>query len=290
MAIPIMLYDENHERVGETYHRRAKQLVRSGRAVWLDEGYSLQMTSCQAAEMPISPPTKEELSIMENIYVNNGVTPEVLEVPHPAAHNELRMYLARQNVARKKNLIRNIIAYVLAWVVCFGMMHTVGARQVHSTNIAFSEPFVEVMEQPFNIRQNVFEFHPNIFESALEAHNIENAFGHIADALERFEIRGWINPIYFADDVLRVVSENSMARSRAYTAHTISVPRYVTAHTRNYNSWFFVVGIMFAWGVWILARGIQVSRQHYQSRPRKLTKPDPVAMEYQRLSSMTDYS
>jgi len=308
MQIPIVLYDENNERVGETYHRRAKQLVRSGRAVWLDDGQSLLMTSCQAPETVTLPPTKEDLPIMTEIYTNNGTAPIMPEAPPPApeAPNELRMYLARRNVARKRNLIKNIVAYILVWVLI--LVPISATRVTHSTVaigstveneiMRFSQPFVHEMPntggnwvrgnrasaQEFRLHQSdfipeSFVFGNEIrrwiypFDNIIEAYVIENIEQHIASAIESSISGTWVAPIN--------------------TAHFEAVPHFATTtarvRTQPNSLWFFVVGIMFAWGIWILARGISISRQTLQSRPKPPTKPDPIALEYQRLSNVDNH-
>ena len=274
MAIPIVLYDENHERVGETYHRRAKQLVRSGRAVWLEEGHSLQMAPYQTEAMQALPPLKEETFTMtESIYTSNGIAPESTEtagLPHPASHNELRMYLARQNVARKRNLIRNIIAYIAIWPILFasyfGLLHRhIGVSQtVTGTNTGIHGHFG--MPQVFSFGRGDVEFRPYSIENSAQVYIIERMN-------EAFS--GWLYP-------QNILTQYVSIPGRSGT--------FMATYTHNYSFWFFIVGIMFAWGIWILARGINTARQHMQNRPVKPSRPDPVALEYQRLSSMADNS
>jgi len=100
----ITLYNERHESVGTTYPRRAKQLVLKGRATWLEEGRTLQLTPNTNGENGLPLMTIEEESTMndEKTYETN---------------DELLLYIAKQNVAQKKNLRRNIIAYIVAWLL-----------------------------------------------------------------------------------------------------------------------------------------------------------------------------
>ena len=104
---PVTLYDENHVRVGETYPRRAKQLVRSGRAVWLDEGKTLQTRATGAsssanAERPAIPLglVKKENESMET-FNNDGAT-----VTSDLAEDML-MKQARKNVTERRSLIKH---------------------------------------------------------------------------------------------------------------------------------------------------------------------------------------
>ena len=281
MNIPIVLYDENHERVGETYHRRAKQLVRSGRAVWLEEGHSLQMAPYQ---IPALPQSKEALPTMEGIYTNNGpIPPQPTEAPGATGHNELLMYLARQNVARKRNLVKNLVAYALAWLalIIFGFVAFAGpasssasadaAVVIGNSGIHGHRDIVYIQPFPQEISGYPFRFHR--FGDRLEAYIFENVQGHITNALESFTIVPWTAPTF-----------NTV---QLHTTANYSVMLPEMTETLHYNYfWFFAMGILVAWGVWILARGLQVTRQHMQSRPKKISRPDPIAMEYQRLSQM----
>ncbi|MCL2378455.1 MAG: hypothetical protein FWC77_04930 [Defluviitaleaceae bacterium] len=294
MSIPIVLYDENHERVGETYHRRAKQLVRSGRAVWLEGGKSLQMAPYQAPEIPALPSIKEDVFKMtESIYTNNGMAPEAPETPPTDGVNELRMYLARQNVARKRNLVKNIVAYALAWVLLLSIgmsftSHSTSHRRgvtVGNEAIRFTTPFGAsdgvFLPSNFYLRESLIPdtfdpwpevFVANAFDHSLEAYIIENVAQYITGIFDYVE-RGMRSAPF---EVITPLSTGT-----AWHPHT----------QVHYNNGFlhFLIGIMCAWGIWILARGTSIFRQHRQIRPRKVAKPDPVVLEYQRLSAMDEY-
>jgi len=268
------------------------------------------MVPFQALEVPAHPPIKEELPEMESIYTNNGIAPEITEAPHPAPPNELRMYLARQNVARKRNLVRNIIAYVIAWIVCFGLMHPAFATvnqigQTHRTNLVIYEPFAQEIPQLFQFGHNSteIEFCPYTFGYMLETYIVDNVIEHIDNALESFAVRGWRNQnnsargrvrsTHIVNDVARTVSESAMANAHFYSVHPAAASQSVAIFANHNNTQYFAVGTMFgimiAWGVWILARGIQVSRHNMRNMPKKPLKPDPVALEYQRLSREIDH-
>ena len=230
MSIPITLYDENHERVGETYHRRAKQLLKSGRGYWLKEGHSMMLTPYPG------PPVKEIR--MDSVYTNNGMAPE--GPPAAAASNDLLMYLAKQNVAQKKTLVRHIIAYILA----LPLFHIVFYRFVPQYVTAYAQAPPGQM-----IIRNVREW-PQYF------------------------IMPWHANDFVVADV--GVSYNVvMAHQQAATS--------IAGHN---NLWYFVLGIMAAWGIWIAALGIKIAYRHLKNRAPRPAKPDPVAMEYQRLRSM----
>ena len=272
MTIPIVLYDENHERVGETYHRRAKQLVRSGRAVWLEEGQSLILASHPATEHEALPPThKEDFAMTENIYTNNGVA---LEPPaRSEGSNEMLMYLARQNVAQKKNLIKHAVAYLLVWVILIAMpMGVVRPASMRSPFIqrvsgvsfaqnssdawawempALQEPVLREIQQ-FRLRPNAAEIQAYVFNTVVE---------NLADSLGNY-----------------IVVHSGTAQPPVSANWTMAVS--------TNNRWHFITGIMFAWGVWIAARGVMIARRHLKNKPTGLSRPDPVELEYQRLSAM----
>jgi len=98
--------------VGTTYPRRAKQLIKNGRAAWLEEGQTLQLSPTPAV-------IKEDTLMVDGIgySTNNGkVITETTEVPTTDS-DELLMYKARQNVRNKKNLIKHFFAFMAAWPI-----------------------------------------------------------------------------------------------------------------------------------------------------------------------------
>ncbi|MCL2528227.1 MAG: hypothetical protein FWE42_07390 [Defluviitaleaceae bacterium] len=252
MTKPIVLYDQNRERVGETYPRRAKQLVRSGRAAWLEEGQSLLMNTDY---MPY-PVAKEDLLTMnEDIYQNNG---NIVEASTPVEEsNDLLLYLAKQNVAEKKSLFRNIIAYIVAWPMLhfiIGRLYSWGGR---GRAFAGDRSIAQVQEAMANVDRSVRIFgssgasRPYVYLQQ----EVMNAWGGDGFSLREFLLA--IEP----------------------TAHYVTT-QYFSGIT-TYNLWWhFFFGVMVAWGVYIALLGIKVLRRHMRNRA---PKPDPVALEYQRL-------
>ena len=260
MTIPIVLYDENHERVGETYHRRAKQLVRSGRAVWLVEGQSLLLAPAQEDQAP-PPLPKEEPKMTESIS-NNGITPEAHS---PGSENPLLMYLAKQNVAQKRNLIKNIVAYVLVWMVLITMsVNFISTTSIRSRRA--SNPF-----------------------AASSTIGIQSGMDYIVFDLPEMRPFRW-RPggsdlrAYVFEHVYDSISSSINSNFEFITVDAFAAPQPLHVTTGGNSLWHFIVGIMFAWGVWIAARGITIARRHAGSRPGS-PRPDPVEMEYQRLSA-----
>ena len=307
MAIPIILYDENHERVGETYHRRAKQLIKSGRGHWLEEGHSMMLTSYLSAD----PPTKEEVPTMtESVYNNNGIAHEEPKAP-TSASNDLLMYLAKQNVAQKKSLIRHVVAYAIAWAVILSSFNFGGsafrARPAFraANNVAISTGTAPEQQAMRNI--GVYEFRqPNA------RFNVDGFLNELYHELHyelsyaRYNIDRALEELY---NELRFVLPNNIPRelfvSESGTSYVITPPRReftlnetgsihlsaqawpATGSVRGNGLWHFVFGIMAAWGVWIAVRGFKVARRHLQNRAPSPPRLDPVAIEYQRLRSMS---
>ena len=248
MAIPIILYDENHERVGETYHRRAKQLVKSGRAHWLEEGHSLLLASYLSAD----PPTKEEtLTMTESVFNNNGTPVKEPEAPSPASSNDLLMYLAKQNVAQKKSLIRHVVAYILVWLALFASFNAAIGFFHAGDTVAYANNTMQRTQRPM------------IFSSIGE--------------VPQYHISTWPMEFYINEFGVRV---GANAQPQLWAVSN-------TGSIYNAQLWHFVLGIMTAWGVWIAVRGIKVARRYMKSKPAISPRPDPVAMEYQRLRSMS---
>ncbi len=68
-----------------------------------------------------------------------------------------------------------------------------------------------------------------------------------------------------------------------------SATRLLLRITRDYTPpmWFFLMGIMFLWGAWIVfGVTVQAIRRFKARRVRKY-KPDPVELEYRRLKDMS---
>jgi len=269
MTKPIVLYDQNHERVGETYPRRAKQLVRSGRAAWLEEGQSLLMNTDY---MPY-PPTKEDLLTMnEDIYQSNGNIVEEIAPGEKSKEesNDLLLYLAKQNVAEKKSLFRHIIAFIAAWPVIhvLGQLFSRGGVRLSAGDHTMASQTVhEVM---YNMGQNMPRAHRMIEASRNNPSFFFNPASNTAYVWNNSE---WIN-----------IWENMGASIEQLVyefmpAHEIIG---VASVTRTNFWWHFALGIMVAWGIFIAARGIKVLRRH---RSNRAPKPDPVEMEYQRLKA-----
>ena len=310
MAIPIILYDENHERVGETYHRRAKQLVRSGRGHWLEEGHSMMLTSYLSAEKYPLPHSKEEVPTMtESVYNNNGIAYEEPKAPTTAS-NDLLMYLAKQNVAQKKSLIRHVVAYAIAWAVILSSLNFGGpafrARPAfRASNVAVATNTTQEQQAMRNI--SVYEFRqPNAwfnvdefldelyrelqYELSYARFNVERALDELYNELRLFSPNNIPHELFVHESGTSYVITSPRRGFTLNQAGDMSVSAYswpVTGSVRGNGLWHFVFGIMFAWVVWIAVRSFKVARRHLQNRAPSPPRPDPVAMEYQRLRSMS---
>ena len=110
----VTLYNQDGEKIGETYPRRAKQLIKNGRAAWLCENISLQLI-----------PTSKEDSIMAdtNIPIDNG-----------SQDDKLLMYLARKNVQDKKNFKRHVIALFAVLVLILTIYQSYYSNTSYSFN------------------------------------------------------------------------------------------------------------------------------------------------------------
>jgi len=86
--------------------------VRSGRAIWLEEGHTLQLTP----ESDILTPAiiEEETEMDEKI--TNGKA-EAYSSDHTEESDDLLMYLAKKNVREKRNLGWHALAFIIAFIV-----------------------------------------------------------------------------------------------------------------------------------------------------------------------------
>ena len=215
---PIALYNQQQEKVGETYPRRAKQLVLKGRAVWLKENAALQLTMNAC-----SPTVIKEESTMKDMNM-----PFDLQ-----KGDELLMYFAKKNVQEKRSLIKHIAAFALASLVLY------------------------ILFENFAIGS-----HP-MSHLALRSIDELTAIANISDPTTRSN-----SHIGLSDDSFRSVYR--------IVVSTIS---YI------HPIWYFIVGIMTAWGGWVFVRFSAYIAVRIRTRNPK--RHDPVAAEYMRLKSMT---
>lgn len=116
----VQVFDNDNQRIGETYPRRAKQLVLNARAVWADDKNQsirlVEMLACQRIE------EDKQVEITNNEVVLN--TEEVAKAAEEARSTEtkapsedLLMYLAKQNVARRYDLLLHVILCPVSFLV-----------------------------------------------------------------------------------------------------------------------------------------------------------------------------
>jgi len=263
---PIVLYDVNHERVGETYPRRAKQLLRSGRALWLEEDVS--MTLILAQDIP-TPPTKEDAIIMtEPLLTNDGVAMEVESVAPPiTTSDDLLMYVAKQNIDRKRSLFRHVAAFVMTLVLLTTIDYVFVSEDsltAHSSNPVLFRDVVDLLgfAGVDNLRGPANSTHyslrgPGGFWSVLYNNNGSTDFHWIDGQV----VVDFSNAAHFFDQSIGIIP---------------------ASHT-TFNFRHFALGVMLTWGLWIAIRGVKVTRVYLQGREPKSARPDPVTQEYQRL-------
>jgi hypothetical protein len=123
----IKVFGQDGEVIGETFARRAKQLVLKGRAKWLDKEFSaiglLENDANTPVDMKASVDAKKE-EIME-VYTNNGY----MDLREPAEiataksdakskpSEDLLMYIAKRNVIARKELGLHLAGFAIAFVV-----------------------------------------------------------------------------------------------------------------------------------------------------------------------------
>jgi len=118
----ITVFDQNNQPIGETFPRRAKQLVKKERARWKDDSRSAICLLEEAdglykedVQMEIANNIKDLEEIKESVVETSPVScePEAVE---RGLENNLLMYLAKRNIRLRYNLIYHIIAWPVAFV------------------------------------------------------------------------------------------------------------------------------------------------------------------------------
>ena len=244
----IVLYDKNDERVGETYPRRAKQLIRSGRASWLIEGQSMRIDT----DIDLYPPVEEDLVPMtETIYTNNGTIIEEPTSSPPEASMDLLRYIAKRNVSEKRSFFRHIAAYILAWPLLYAII------------FRFTRAQSDIQTEPELATLVIHEFgsvprnSPNVFVLPQETQlwsNIACSTSNIAS-----------NEVFMNFDYITTVHANTGGQNVL---------------------WPFVFGVLVAWGVWIVVRGVKILRRYLHNRALRTPRLDPVEREIERLISI----
>jgi len=278
MTKPIVLYDQNHERVGETYPRRAKQLIRNGRATWLEEGQSLLL----ATNHEPYPPEQEE-PIM-TAYQNNGTS--VPPLPPPETHemsDDLLLYLAKKNVAEKRSLLRHAIAYVLALVILFA------ATSVRHTNVVYFEPNVhftptvmEVEMPPMPTNIDVFMM-PNGVDLSFYLAEAQAEWLDSLLTLERYILDSITTEVQLRTPHRRESRMTTTVEPLQVFTNTETVAVNVAGIRQHEQVTMFFVGAMATWGLWIAALAFKVWRRRAKSV--RVPVVSAVELEYQRLQS-----
>ena len=122
----IQVFDNDNQRIGETYPRRAKQLVLNARAVWADDNRSIRLVEMLACQR-IEEDKQVEITNNEVVVNNEALSNEAPEVAVAAEEvkatetntpsEDLLMYLAKQNVARRYDLILHMILCPVSFLV-----------------------------------------------------------------------------------------------------------------------------------------------------------------------------
>ena len=106
----IKVIHENGEQ-GKTYPRRAKQLVLKDRAVWAGE-HTILMKKEKPVETTLNmehPGTAIEIPIVAETAIEIPTVAQT-ETSKEIMPDQLLMYIAKQNVADKRNLVVNLLA------------------------------------------------------------------------------------------------------------------------------------------------------------------------------------
>jgi len=165
----------------------------------------------------------------------------------------LLLYQAKQNVKEKKNLAKHALAYIAAWPVLGILYATLVENAIHP--------------RWWNIAQDIANLDTTVNNIITEYYiMLENA---VADA--------WVSsPSNLTWSIQRVTNEITWLLRRHYTPPI----------------WYILMGVMLAWGGWVVVRCVKYSANPVSKRLRKgftkKDKPDPVMQEYNRLKGMAE--
>lgn len=163
--------------MGNTYPRRAKQLVHNGRAVWLEENSTIKLLDDEPETAP--PPASKERILMEEttVFLNNGATPIDL------AGDDLLMYQAKQNVKDKKNLKIHVILFLVVFPFIAGLNFTSTTSHgiLHNEARNLQARAYHAENQTNVLQEQIPEAAAhNIFTLIDAAHSASNEMHHVA--------------------------------------------------------------------------------------------------------------
>ena len=208
----------------------------------------------------------------EPIMNNNGLAIEA-ETLTPSISDDLVMYIAKQNVARKRSLIRHIVAFALVGIIFF-------------VSASYSSPAMRALSDHATVREAVSDNNLGIHT------NIAWDFGHIPYSILPYAIGSVLNErnsnvfdLVTIDDVIIMdMIRGSWTGAAAPNTGFLSVANWDQPSGMTSTSYFvvshFIAGLLCAWALWIVVRSVKVVRGNIKMRPVKI---DPIAIEYQRL-------
>jgi len=146
MQEKVAVLDENGLAAGQTYYRRAKQLVAKGRAVWRDDSKTV---------IRLAP---KEMTKMEYDTIESKLD------------NEELLYAAKRNVRLKRGLIWHFTAFLIVAPLVFGVLPDFLGTFAGSSVVVYADD--EAMAATlYELRQMAFTFgqHNNMLAARIVA-------------------------------------------------------------------------------------------------------------------------
>jgi len=212
----IAVINENGTQIGMTFPKRAKQLIARQRALWHNDSHTA---------ICLLPELKEEVILDKDFTYNTN--DGFKEAPRCAKSDDLLLYLAKKNVAERKNLIKQAVIYAIAWTVLLVV------------------------------------------------------YAGFWDGADNYLSREGRNAINTLEVSMPFIPE-------AYVPNIEYAIAVINTYTYMYQRPVgnYILGAMFAWGGWIVFHAIKRAAENSRPKGAKRIKPDPVAVEYQRLKNI----
>jgi len=102
----VLLYDPNDVKIGETYIKRARQLVKQQRALWVDDSHtSIRFVSgVETLDAATSPDENDNMA----------------DSPAATHYDDWLIELAAKRISQRKRFIFHSIAVIPGWFILFG--------------------------------------------------------------------------------------------------------------------------------------------------------------------------
>ena len=182
MQEKVTVFNDSETKIGQTFFRRAKQLVVKGRAVWRDEN-------------------RTEICMIKNpeiMFLNEEETK--MEFNDLEQNNEAVLIAAKTNVRLRRNFLRHLIAFIIAAPLILVVFQSsienlnfLGTTQELETGLSAALRELRLMASNFNHNGN----HAGATQVAMAASDLTRSSLETEQHIYRVNPSSGLAPVYF---------------------------------------------------------------------------------------------